>query len=192
MCESKANAAMEKAVRTWAGQFRSLKSHLEYESKTEIPLHHPVFQWMAWWAAGIFNRYAVRHHGRTAHEYATGHKTKLPVACSGETVLWRQRRANSELGKHDAEYSEGIFLGIGGMSTELLVGTPRGVFRTRDVHALSDTPAKWNREFVLKFNTPLKNYVDPSEQLPDQVVIEPSSHTTCCPQTSRRPRQCDA
>ena len=78
--ESKANGAMEKAVRTWAGQFRSLKSHLEYELKTEIPLHHPVLQWMAWWAAGIFNRYAVRHHGRTAHEYATGHKTKLPVA----------------------------------------------------------------------------------------------------------------
>ena len=128
---------------------------------------------MAWWSAGIFNRYAVRHHGRTAHEYATGHKTKLPVACFGETVLWRQRRNNSELGNHGSEYSEGIFLGIGGMSTELLVGTPKGVFRTRDVRALSDTPAKWNREFVLKFNTPFENYVDPSEQLPDQVIIEP-------------------
>ena len=160
-------------MRTWAGQFRSLKSHLEYELKTEIPLHHPVLQWMAWWAAGIFNRFAVRHHGRTAHEYATGHKTKLPVACFGETVLWRQRRNNSELGKHHSEYSEGIFLGIGGMSTELLVGTPRGVFRTRDVRALSDTPAKWNCEFVLKFNTPFENYVDPSEQLPDRVIIEP-------------------
>ena len=64
--ESKANGAMEKAVRTWAGQFRTLKSHLEYETKIELPLHHPVLQWMAWWAAGIFTRFAVRHHGRTA------------------------------------------------------------------------------------------------------------------------------
>ena len=160
--ESKANGAMEKSVRTWSGQFRSLKSHLEYELKIEIPLHHPVLQWMAWWAAGIFNRYAVRHHGRTAHEYATGHKTKLPVACFGETVLWRQRRNIAELGKHDVEYTEGIFLGISGMSTELLVGTPKGVFRTRDVRALSDTPARWNSEFVVKFNTPFEKYVDPS------------------------------
>ena len=78
--ESKANGAMEKAVRKWSGQFRTLKSHLEYEIKATIPLHHLVLQWMAWWASGIFTRYAVRHHGRTAHEYETGHKTKMPVA----------------------------------------------------------------------------------------------------------------
>ena len=60
---------------------------------------------MAWWAAGIFKRYAVRHHGRTEHEYATGHKTKLPVACFGETVLWRQKRTTAKLNKHDVEFS---------------------------------------------------------------------------------------
>ena len=86
--ESKAHGRMERAVRTWAGQLRTLKSHLEYERKSKLPLQRPIFQRMAWWAAVFFNRYAVRHHGRTAHEYATGHKTKLPVACFGETVLW--------------------------------------------------------------------------------------------------------
>ena len=107
------------------GQFRSLKSHLEYDLKAEISLHHPVLQRMAWWSAGIFNRYAVRHHGRTAHEYVTGHKTKLAVACFGETVPWRQKRTTAKLNKHDVEYSEGIFFGISGMSTELLVGAAR-------------------------------------------------------------------
>ena len=79
--ESKANGAMEKVVRTWAGQFRTLKSHLEYETKIEVPLPHPVLQWMAWWAAGILTLCVVRHHGLTAFEYATGHNTKLLVAC---------------------------------------------------------------------------------------------------------------
>ena len=130
VCESKANGGIEKAVRTWSGQFRSLKSHLEYEMKAEIPLRHPVLQWMAWLAAGIFSRYGVTHHGRTAHEYATGHKTKLSVACFGKTVLWRQKRTTVELNKHDVEYSEGVVLGISGMSTELLVGSLRGVFKT--------------------------------------------------------------
>ena len=54
--ESKANGGMERAVRTWAGQLRTLKSHLEYELKSTSPLHFPIFQWMAWWAAAIFNR----------------------------------------------------------------------------------------------------------------------------------------
>ena len=48
-----------------------------------------------------FNRYAVRHHGRTALEYDTGHKTKLPVACFGETVLWKKKRTSADLNKHD-------------------------------------------------------------------------------------------
>ena len=100
---------------------------------------------------------------------------KWPEETYYETVLWRQRRNIAELGKHDVEYTEGIFLGISGMSTELLVGTPKGVFWTRDVRALSDTPARWNREFVMKSNTPFQKYVDPSEQLPDQVIIEPGN-----------------
>ena len=104
-------------MRTWALQIRTLKSHLEYELKSTLPLHHLICQWMAWWAAGIFNRYAVRHHGRTAHEYATGHKTKLPVACFGETVLWRKKRTIADLSNHDVEYSEGVLVGMSGMSS---------------------------------------------------------------------------
>ena len=45
--ESNANGGMERAVRTWAGQFRTLKPHLEYELKSTLPLHHylPVGRW---------------------------------------------------------------------------------------------------------------------------------------------------
>ena len=74
---------------------------LECLTKNELPVRHPVLQWMAWWAAGIFIRFAVRHRGRTAFEYATGHNTKLLVACFGETVLWRQKRTTAALNKHD-------------------------------------------------------------------------------------------
>ena len=58
---------------------------------------------------------------------------KLPVACFGKTVLWRKKRTTADLNKHDVEYSDGVFLGISGMSAELLVGTPRAVFRIQDV-----------------------------------------------------------
>ena len=63
--ESKGNGGMERAVRTWSGQYRTLKSHLEHEIKVAIPLNHAILQWMAWWSANLLNRVAVRHHGRT-------------------------------------------------------------------------------------------------------------------------------
>ena len=101
--ESQSNAQLENGIKKHQGQFRTLKSHPEYETKIAIPLHHLVLQWMAWWSSGIYSRFAVRHHGRTAHEYATGHKTKLPVACFGETVLWRKKRTIADLNQHVVE-----------------------------------------------------------------------------------------
>ena len=175
--ESKGNGAMERAVCTWTGQYRTLKSHLEYELKIELPLDHPVHQWMAWWSAGLINRVAVRHHGRTTHEYVTGHKMKLPIACFGETLLWRRRRVASELGKHDVEYTEGIFLGMSGTSAELVIGTPRGIVRTKDVRVLSDHGARWNSEFVLKCNASFEQYIDPSQELPERIIGEPAQRS---------------
>ena len=108
----------------------------------------------------------MRHHGRTAREYATGHKTKLPVACLGETVLWRKKRTIADLNKHDVEYSEGVFLGTSGMSSEFVLGTPQGVVRSRDVRVLADDGSRWNLKLVMQFGTPFEQYVDPTEQLP--------------------------
>ena len=93
--ETKGNGGMEREVRTWAGQYRTSKAHLEYELKVELPLDPPTLQWMALWAASLLNRVAVRHHGRTTREFITGHKMKLPLPCFGETLLWRQKRATS-------------------------------------------------------------------------------------------------
>ena len=88
--------------------------------------------------------------------------------------MWRKRRANSDLGKHDPEYSEGIFLGMSGMGSELLIGTPEGVFRSRDVRALAMHEAKWNGKFMLQFNTSFEQYVDPEITSPDSIIIQPS------------------
>ena len=108
----------------------------------------------------------MHHHARTAHEYATGHKTKLPVACFGETVLWRKKRTIADPNKHDVEYSEGVFLGMSAMSSDVVLGTPQGEVRSRDVRGLADDGSRWNLKFVMQFGTPFEQYVDPTEQLP--------------------------
>ena len=46
--ESKANGAVERAVRTWQGQLQTLKSHFEPGIDMKLPREHPILQWCAW------------------------------------------------------------------------------------------------------------------------------------------------
>ena len=46
--ESKGNGAVEKGVKTWQGQFRTLKDNLGHGIGVEVPKGHPVLQWLAW------------------------------------------------------------------------------------------------------------------------------------------------
>ena len=80
MNESKGTGAVERAVRTWQGQFRTLKDHVEYETKNKLGPRHPLLTWCAWWAAALLNRVAVRPNGRTAYEISSGHISKVPLA----------------------------------------------------------------------------------------------------------------
>ena len=66
--ESKGNGAVEKAIRTWQGQFRTLKDHLEYMIDTPLGPRHPALTWCAWWASLLLNRFRVTPNGRTPWE----------------------------------------------------------------------------------------------------------------------------
>ena len=81
--ESKGISAVERAVRTWTGQFKTIKSHLESEIGIEIDKKHPILQWMAWWAGSLLCRIPFKSHGRTVFDYVTGHKMKAPISCFG-------------------------------------------------------------------------------------------------------------
>ena len=97
--ESKANGAVERAVGTWLGVIRTLKSRLESGVDMTLPREHPILQWCAWCAASLLNRVAIKSHGRTVFEYATGHRMKTQLACFGKAVLWRAKRHAGALNK---------------------------------------------------------------------------------------------
>ena len=82
--ESRGNGAVERAVRTWQGQFRTLKDHAEFELGAEFGPRHPMLTWCAWWSAALLNRVKIQESGRTAYELYTGHLAKVPMAAFGE------------------------------------------------------------------------------------------------------------
>ena len=49
--ESKSNGAIERGVRTWQGQFRTLKNKLESHLKNKVEMRHPLTGWLVMWAA---------------------------------------------------------------------------------------------------------------------------------------------
>ena len=113
--ESKMNGAVERAVRSWEGQFRTVRDHLEGEiaavDERQIDAKHPLWQWCAG-GSWILNRYAVRPNGRTTYELITGQQTKLLVVGFGQHVLWRLPRKSLGAGKLGSEWNNGIFLGL--------------------------------------------------------------------------------
>ena len=156
--ESKGNGAVERAVRTWQGQFRTLKDHVEYEVKSELGPRHPLLTWCAWWAAALLNRVVVQPNGRSVYELSTGHRSKVPLAAFGEKLHWRAPRAVSGAGKFESEWEYGIFLGISG--SEVVLGTATGIVRSRDVRRVAEAEC-WDRALMDDCKTSFKTYLVP-------------------------------
>ena len=164
------NGAVERAVRSWEGQFRTVRDHVEGEigaiDERQIDAKHPLWQWCAWWASSILNRYVVRPNGRTTYELITGHQTKMLVVGFGQHVLWRLPRKRSGAGKLDVEWYDGIFLGLAGTSSEAYIGTANGVEKANDFRLVADSP--YSVDDLVNFKSSVREYVEGS---PDDDAI---------------------
>ena len=78
--DAKANGAAERAVRSWAGQLRTIRHHVERRIKATVPKDSALMSWLVSWAADVIFRYKVHSSGRTSHEWITGHRCEQLVA----------------------------------------------------------------------------------------------------------------
>ena len=74
------------------------------------------------------------------------------------------------MNKHDSEWAEGILVGLPGISNEILVSTPEGVVKCRDIRQMVKCE-RWDAQYVLKCNTNFEQYVDPEVVKSEPVVI---------------------
>ena len=109
--ESKSNGQVERAVRTWRDQYRTMRHYFEYRMKVKLEKCGALSSWLTTWASEVLNKYKVHENGRTAYGMMTQHKCKHLIVGFGERVDF-QHTATSKSGyKKDT----GIFL-------ELLTG----------------------------------------------------------------------
>ena len=85
--DSRANGSVERVVKTWAAQTRTLRHHLEARLKVKVPKDSPLMTWLATLSAEAIFRYKIQGNGRTSYETVTGHKGSQPVDIFGEKLM---------------------------------------------------------------------------------------------------------
>ena len=86
---SKANGKVERAIRRWRDQFRTLRHYYEHRVGERLALDGPVSSWLVSWTAEVLNKYKVRDTGRTAYESITGQRSKHVVVGFAEKIFFQ-------------------------------------------------------------------------------------------------------
>lgn len=147
--ESKSNGAMERAIRTWQGEFRTLKECLQLKIGEPIPINSTIAEWMSWWAAELINRVRKNGFGRTAFQMILGKNSARPLAPFGEMVDWKPPSKQPPVPKKaETEWNRGIYLGMRQRSNEALICTDSSIRTCRAVRRVPEDQ-KWNGTGVL-------------------------------------------
>ena len=134
--ESQSNGTIERAIRSWQGQFRTLRHQLEANIGAKVSMESPIVEWMAIWAAELITRFVLRESGRTAYESITGHRCKQPTFMFGETIMFRCAPDKTGRHKSESEWSIGVFVGVESRSSEYLIVNKHGLYKCRTMRRL--------------------------------------------------------
>ena len=84
--ESTSNARIERAIRTWQVQFRTMRHHLESRIVEKLKKDSAIIEWLIVWVADLLSKYKVHESGRATYEMNTQHIWKGKVIGLGEKV----------------------------------------------------------------------------------------------------------
>ena len=134
--ESSSNGAVENAIQRIQGQIRAIKLDIETNSGTRMTPSHPVWPWLIEYAAQTLLYWRISgDDGLTAMQRIRGRSTTSPKPRFGEHVLYKVSKT-VKLGKSEARWRRGVWLGIVELSDEHIIGTEIGVIKCRAVTSL--------------------------------------------------------
>ena len=157
--ESQSNGAIERAVRTWEGQFRTIRHQFEANIGAKINMDHPIIGWMVIWAGDLITRYVLRENGRTAFESMMGHRCKQLVCMFGETAMFRLAPDKSDRRKAESDWGIGMFVGIENRSSEYLFMNETGLYKCRTMKRMPRNKA-FRAECLLEATATIEGYID--------------------------------
>ena len=131
--DSQSNGRVENAIKKVRNMVKTILSSLESRWGIRVARDHPVYPWVFEWAADLMTRYAhVGDLGKTAVQLIRGSKSSRNIAQFGEKILYKPLKLSGHhRGNMEDTFLDGIFLGMRLRSHEILIGTARGIIKTR-------------------------------------------------------------
>ena len=137
------NGVVERGVQSVEGMIRTMRSALEERMGEELLISDAVWPWLVEYSSYLLNRVEVGHDGKTAYERLKGKSANVIRVEFGETVMWKRRPIGGPLGKLSIMWDEGVFLGIKGTTSEIIIGAGAGIYRTRSIRR-KPKEEQWN------------------------------------------------
>ena len=103
--ESKSNGRIERAIRKWQAQFRTIRHHLESRIGEKLENASAIIEWMIIWVADIISKYAIQENGRTTYEMITQHTVKHKIVGFGERIHYKFKVPDSKKDKTSTDDS---------------------------------------------------------------------------------------
>ena len=172
--DSKSNGLVERSVQTIQGQIRTMRSALEGRIGAKVNPVSPAFAWMCIHAANIINMCEIGKDGRVPYQRLRGRKMHTDLVEFGECICYQPLK-HLELGKAEARWSSGIYLGFKINSGEKIVATESGIIKVRSIRRKLEAE-RWNideHKWIKRY--PWKPYEDSDE---DEVHIRPPQPAT--------------
>ena len=156
--DSRANGMVERTIQSVEGQIRTLRDALEDRIKLKLNADDCVIPWLIQNAGEIISNFSVGPDGKVPFQRVRGRKMRRELVEFGEMVHWMPAD-QLHRGKFEARWHNGIWLGVRPQTSEVLIGTPQGVFKARSVKRMSES-MRWNGEAVKAVKgTPWKPYL---------------------------------
>ena len=144
--DSQANGAVERANQAVEGQVRTLKSALEARIGKRLMPDDCIMPWLIMHAGETLSHHQVGQDGKVAFQRLKGRKMRRHLAEFGERVMW-QPLDQLKAGSMEPRFLEGVWLGIRPQSSEVIVGTNKGVFKTRTFRRIPENE-RWSSESI--------------------------------------------
>ena len=163
--QSKCNGRVERAIRNWRDQYRTLRHFLEHRMKEKMKEGSALSTWLVTWSAEVINKYRIQPSGRTAYEQMTGHRCKHAVVGFGEKVFFQHTEAR----KDDYRKDVGVFLGVGDRDSTYLVGTKDGVYASPQVIRMVDDDS-YDVDLLRQIEVRYYDYINDGVKAPPVVI----------------------
>ena len=150
--ESQSNGYIERRTKTVQGMIRTMRGALEARLGRRLDSTSDITPWLVKHAAHTLGRYSKGTDGRTPHARLSGINFNNTVCKFGERVLYViPQKHHQQLhcqGTYEDQWEYGVWLGIIPETTEVIIGTTKGVLKARSIKRLAKEEARWNASYV--------------------------------------------